>query len=150
MNIRPYQEKDKEYIINLSTRFNEIHFMEHRDYEVMNQKQLELAKKSVSTIESDIFVAENNKEFLGYLEVTEDRDYFTHESIAYISAIAVTPLGEGKGIGKMLMEKAENWCLDKGCKQLVLDVFKANENALKFYKHLGYEEEIVKMVKTLK
>lgn len=149
MYMRPFQEKDKDSIINLSDRFSDIPFMEYRNREDMEQKQLELAKSSVSSSSSDIFVAEQDDKFLGYIELTEERDYFTNVRIAYISAIAVTSAGEGKGIGKMLMSKAEKWCLDKGCKHLVLDVFKANDNAINFYKYLGYEEEIVKMVKTL-
>ena len=143
MHIRPYQDKDKDSIIRLSNRFSQIQFMEYRN------QQLELAKNAVSSSTSDIFVVEHNGEVRGYIELTKDRDYFTNDVVAYISAIAVTSVGEGKGIGKMLMAKAEKWCLDKGCKQLVLDVFKANENAINFYKYLGYEEEIVKMVKTL-
>ncbi|MBP1969783.1 ribosomal protein S18 acetylase RimI-like enzyme [Virgibacillus natechei] len=115
----------------------------------MEQKQLALSTNSVSSSESDIFVVEYDGEFLGYIELNEGRDYFTSDMVVYISAIAVTSTGEGKGKGKMLMDKAEKWCLDKGCKQLVLDVFKANDNAINFYKHLGYEEEIVKMVKIL-
>ena len=94
-------------------------------------------------------MVEHDSEFLGYIELTEDRDYFTNDRVAYISAIAVTSAGEDKGIGKVLMGKAEKWCLEKGCKQIVLDVFKANDNAIHFYRHLGYEEEIVKMVKTI-
>ncbi|MFD1386349.1 GNAT family N-acetyltransferase [Oceanobacillus oncorhynchi subsp. oncorhynchi] len=150
MHIRPYHEKDKESIINLSTRFNDIPLMDYRNREIMEQKQLELAENSIESSESDIFVVENDGDFLGYIELIEDKDYFTNNAVAYISAIAVTNLGEGKGVGKMLMEKAEEWCLDKQCTQVMLDVFRANDNAINFYKHLGYEEEIVKMVKTPK
>lgn len=74
----------------------------------------------------------------------EEKDYFTHKSVGYISAVAVVPTGEGKGVGKKLMEKAEEWCLDKGYTELVLDVFRSNVHAISCYKHLGYKEEIVK------
>jgi len=40
MNIRPYQEKDKESIISLSNRFSNIQFMEYRNRANMEQKQL--------------------------------------------------------------------------------------------------------------
>lgn len=149
MKIRPYQEKDKDHIINLSYRFNDIPLMEYRNREDMKEKQIELAINAVTSSTSDIFVVEDRDVFQGYIELTSDRDYFTNERVAYISAIAVTSAGEGKGIGKMLMVKAEEWCLAKGCKQLALDVFKANKHAISFYRHLGFEEEIVKMVKTL-
>ncbi|SEN93827.1 Ribosomal protein S18 acetylase RimI [Amphibacillus marinus] len=150
MTIRPYQEKDNDKIIKLADRFSAIPFMTHRNQEDMEQKQLELAKKAISSRSSDIFVAEENDNFLGYIELTEVSDYFTTDSVAYISAIAVTHAGEGKGIGKQLMEKADQWCLAKGCKYLALDVFTANEQAINFYNHLGYQAEIVKMVKSPK
>ncbi|WP_059106203.1 GNAT family N-acetyltransferase [Shouchella shacheensis] len=147
MYIRPYQEKDKERIISLSERFSDIEFMDYRNQEAIERKQIELAKDAVSVNASNLFVAEQDNEFLGYIELTEDKDYFTNERVAYISAIAVTSAGEGKGTGKLLMSKAETWCLEQSCKQLVLDVFKANAHAICFYEHLGFEEEIVKMVK---
>ncbi|GAJ97737.1 ribosomal-protein-alanine acetyltransferase [Geomicrobium sp. JCM 19055] len=110
---------------------------------------MELAESSVKNA-SNIYVAEQEQQFLGYIELAEQRDFFTNESVAYISAIAVTPEAQGSGVGKQLMKKAEQWCIERGLSQLVLDVFKANEGAVQFYKRLGFEEEVVKMVKSLK
>lgn len=150
MIIRDFQEKDSKHILNLSSRFNEAELMEYRNHEVMNKKQIELAEKSILNNKSNIFVVEHEEEFLGYLEMTKENDYFTNKPIGYISAIAVTSSSEGKGVGKLLMKKAETWCAENQCTELVLDVFKANQNAIMFYRHLGFEEEIVKMVKILK
>ncbi len=52
-------------------------------------------------------------------------------------------------VAKRLMTKAEEWAKEKGYKQLILNVFHNNELAVNVYKHLGYEIEVVKMVKVL-
>lgn len=147
MLIRQMENKDKKKIISLAERFSDIVFMEYRDIEKMKRKQTELAQASVEADDSTIFVAEQDGIFLGYIELKEEIDFFTTEKTAYISAVAVASSGEGKGVGKQLMHRAEQWSREKGLKQLVLNVFKANQRAIDIYRHLGYEEEIVKMVK---
>ncbi|GAK08098.1 GNAT family N-acetyltransferase [Geomicrobium sp. JCM 19038] len=149
MNIRPYKQADQEKIKALAERFLEFELLPHRDSEQMYEKQIELTEAAFKNA-SNLFIAEQDQQFLGYIELAEQRDFFTNESVAYISAIAVTPEGQGSGVGKQLMKKAEEWCIERGNSQLVLDVFKANEGAVQFYKHLGFDEEIVKMVKSLK
>lgn len=81
--------------------------MPHRDSEQMYEKQMELAESSVKNA-SNIYVAEQEQQFLGYIELAEQRDFFTNESVAYISAIAVTPEAQGSGVGKQLMKKKQN------------------------------------------
>ncbi|MBM7630931.1 GNAT family N-acetyltransferase [Geomicrobium sediminis] len=149
MNIRPYKQADQDKIKALAERFLEFELLPYRDHKRMYEKQMELAESSVKNA-SNIYVAEQGQQFLGYIELAEQRDFFTNESVAYISAIAVTPKAQGSGAGKQLMKKAEQWCSERGHSQLVLDVFKANEGAVQFYKRLGFEEEVVKMVKSLK
>ncbi|MDQ0167136.1 ribosomal protein S18 acetylase RimI-like enzyme [Bacillus horti] len=140
---------DKNQILQLAARFSDLEFMSYRDQEKMNKKQMDLAKEAVERNCSNIFVAEEDGEFIGYIELTEQTDYFTGEKQGYVSAIAVLPQGEGKGIGKKLMQKAEEWTAEKGIQVLVLDVFQKNERAIKLYEKLGYQQEIVKMTKVL-
>ncbi|ERJ12776.1 GNAT family N-acetyltransferase [Haloplasma contractile] len=152
LNIRKMKDQDVAFIIDLSTRFNEFEMMNWRDHEKMKQAQLEMAKEAVakSDSDSDMYVVEDeSKTPLGYLHMTKQIDYFTDEHKGYISSIVVSKAGEGKGIGKKLMKKAEQWSKEKGYKQLVLNVFSKNERAVEFYKKLDYESEIIKMVKEL-
>ncbi|MDQ0900758.1 GNAT family N-acetyltransferase [Paenibacillus sp. V4I7] len=99
---------------------------------------------------TEIFVAEEETgELLGFLEVKPHKDNLSGIEQGYIVAIAVSPQGEGKGVGKALMTKAEEWSSQKGYRQLILNVFIKNDRAVNFYKHLNYEIEVVKMVKEL-
>ncbi|MEK5428739.1 GNAT family N-acetyltransferase [Cytobacillus sp. FSL R7-0680] len=149
MNIRSYNQQDKQRILQLSSRLSEISFLEHRDSEQMQQKQLEMAQASIDENSDNIFVAEEEGVFLGYIECKGEEDYFSKEKLAYISAIAITAEGEGKGVGKQLMRFAETWAHERGIKVLVLDVFSENQRAVQFYEHIGYSQEIVKMTKVI-
>ena len=149
MIIREFNEKDKWHIVELSKRLSDINFMNYRDQDRMNEKQIELADVAIETNSANIFVAEENGEFLGFIELAVQNDYFTGEKQGYISSIAVLPEGEGKGIGKKLMKKAEEWASKQGLKVIVLEVFKSNQRAVSFYELLGYQQEIVKMTKEL-
>ena len=149
MKIRNFEKKDITKILELSSRFNEVDFLGYRDAEIMDKKQFELSQKSIETNSSNIFVADLNGDFLGYLEMSKEEDYFTQKDVAYIEAIAVSSDAEGQGVGKLLLKKAEDWCVKNNCSELVLDVFSTNAKAIRFYKNAGFEEEVKKMVKTV-
>lgn len=149
MNIRSYNHKDKQHILQLSARLSDIPFLEHRHPEQMQQKQLEMAQASIDENSDNIFVADEEGVFLGYIECRIEEDYFSKEKQVYISAIVVTPEGEGKGVGRQLMRFAETWAKEKGIKVLVLEVFSENQRAVQFYEHIGYLQEIVKMTKVI-
>ncbi|WP_258084883.1 GNAT family N-acetyltransferase [Thermococcus thermotolerans] len=59
----------------------------------------------------------------------------------YVSNIAVYPDFRGKGIGKALMLEAERLALKCGAERIVLDVEQGNEEAIAFYRRLGYSVE---------
>jgi ribosomal protein S18 acetylase RimI-like enzyme len=152
LTIRKMEETDKEFIVGLSTRFTDFDFMAWRDPQVMKDAQLKMAVEAVegNDPDSDIFVVEDEKNNLvGFLHMTKNIDYFTGEAQGYISSIAVSKEGEGRGIARKLMEKAEEWTKSKGYKQLTLNVFAQNERAIKLYEKFNFENEIVKMVKEL-
>ena len=54
-----------------------------------------------------------------------------------------------KGIGRLLMEKIEDYFKQKGCTAAMLEVFFPNKNALRLYGKLGYIERNVWMTKNL-
>jgi ribosomal protein S18 acetylase RimI-like enzyme len=62
---------------------------------------------------------------------------------AYLT-IAVREKYRGKGVGSMLMEKAESYAKEKGVRRMELEVFGKNEKAIELYKKRNYEIEGVK------
>jgi GNAT superfamily N-acetyltransferase len=152
MQIRPYKESDKEFIVSLAIRFTEFNLMSWRDPQQMEEVQFRIARESLDDPSpgTEIFVAEGETgELLGFLEVKPHTDFLSGLEQGNIVAIAVSPQGEGKGVGKRLMEKAEDWAHQKGYRQIILNVFAKNDRAVNFYKHLNYEAEVLKMVKEI-
>ena len=149
MIIRSYRENDKDFILKMSKRFTDFDLISYRNFYKHQEKQKEMAEYSVTHNFENIYIAEDEKGYLGYIELKEYTDYFTNEKQGYVHSIAVEKNVEGKGIGKKLMEKAENWSLQKGYEKLVLQLFMSNERAFKFYKSLDFEEDIVFLVKKL-
>jgi len=67
-----------------------------------------------------------------YLELRGDR--------GYLGLLGVDPPRQGIGLGRKLMEAAENYFREAGCYAVDLRVISAREPLPAFYRHLGYLE----------
>ncbi len=54
-----------------------------------------------------------------------------------------------KQVGKMLLEKIEEYLKEKGCTRMYIEVFGPNTNAQSFYKKKGYQIRDVMMAKNI-
>lgn len=149
MIIRNYELNDKDFILSLAPRFCSFEFLNFRNNAVMLKKNEEMTVEAIGKNSSNIYIAEKDGHCLGYIELKEWIDYFSREKQGYISALAVSEDFEGMGVGKFLLEKAEEWCKQKGYKELVLQVFSQNKKAIKLYEKSGYKPDCVVMVKEL-
>ena len=97
-----------------------------------------------------IFVAEDeNHAFLGYLWIGEGSNMMTGLKHGYIYDIFVKEEFRGKGIGKILLEKAESYCREKGYSRILLMVSVNNETATRLYSKMGFKAEQTYMAKVL-
>jgi ribosomal protein S18 acetylase RimI-like enzyme len=97
-----------------------------------------------------LFIAEDEDGHpLGFIHLQTGTDYYYHEKHGYISNIIVAPGGEGHGIGRLLMEKGEEWARAQGYRWVTLNMFAQNARAREVYKRLGYGEDIMRYVKEL-
>lgn len=71
--------------------------------------------------------------------IMTDTDSFAGDSL-YVAQIAVDPDFQGHGIGRKLMQKAEQLALKKGFNAVALHVRKDNDKAIGLYKSLGYKK----------
>ncbi len=82
--------------------------------------------------ESDILLAEKDGQLLGTCMVGHDG----HRGAIYY--LAVTPNQQGAGLGKAIMQAAEDYLLAKGVWKINLFVRQGNEKVHQFYGGLGY------------
>jgi len=150
IRVRPYDSADREFILSLAPRLA-IGIAPWRD----PQKMIVTAQGWITgSIEqhgkkSVVIVAEDEHgERLGFATVSHST-HFTGEGQAYIGELATNETAEGRGVGKALAQACEQWARDQGYRFLSLATGAANERALGFYRHMGYQDEDVTLVKLL-
>ncbi|WP_243300514.1 GNAT family N-acetyltransferase [Bacillus litorisediminis] len=102
-----------------------------------NLKQLE---KELSNISSQFFFVYFNNEVAGYLKVnTNDAqsEEMGDESLE-IERIYIKSEFQKHGLGKCLLNKAMEIAMERNQKKIWLGVWEKNENAIAFYKKMGF------------
>lgn len=102
-----------------------------------NLKQLE---KELSNISSQFFFVYFNNEVAGYLKVnTNDAqsEEMGDESLE-IERIYIKNKFQKHGFGKYLLNKAMEIAMERNTKKIWLGVWEKNENAIAFYKKMGF------------
>ena len=152
IRIRLASLRDKDFILSLVPRLVEFGPPTWRDVPQMITTDIQVLSEKLINQSSDIaiFIAEDKKGTpLGFVHLQTGSDYYNHEKHGHVANIIVAAEGEGRGIGRRLMEKAEEWARAQGYRWLTLSVFAQNLRAREVYKRLGYGEDIIKYVKEL-
>ena len=96
-----------------------------------------------------LFVAESLDKILGFIFLELRNDFFNNDRVVHVCVLAVDEGATGKGVGSTLMKFAESYAQQNDVGQMTLNVFKANLGAQTLYKKLGYQEEIISMIKKI-
>ena len=150
IHTRVYDPADRELILSLAPRLA-VGIPLWRD----PQKMIATAQGWITgSIEQHggktfIFVAEDELgERLGFATVSHST-HFTGERQAYIGELATSEAAEGRGAGKVLAQACGRWAREQGYRILSLTTGAANERALGFYRHIGFLDEDVTLVRLL-
>jgi ribosomal protein S18 acetylase RimI-like enzyme len=120
------------------------------DREKWSRHMVEVFENFAKRKNSKIFIAEDESHaFLGYLFVGESFDTMTGATHGFIYDIFVAEEYRGKGIGKILIEKAETYCREKGYPRILLMVSAENQPAIRLYTKTGFKTEHMHMGKEL-
>jgi RimJ/RimL family protein N-acetyltransferase len=86
-----------------------------------------------------VFVAEDNGSIVGRLSVARD----VHPASGHVADLGLMVARDHRrrGVGRALMEAAEEWARRVGVRKLELHVFPHNTPAIALYEKLGYERE---------
>lgn len=155
MLIREARDNDLDVIIALATEMVLHSVSPYRA--VPSQQICQYRHEDMQTLrdiyaaeQSGVFVAEIDGQLVGHLiVVVQQRDSSTGMAQAWIYDVSVKAGYWGRGIGQALMHKAEEFAKLHGMRAIGLGVTLSNQRALEFYRHQGYLEERVQMVKNL-
>ena len=93
---------------------------------------------------SHLIVAVANKELVGsgYLKIEDSNHYHKNPKHGYIF---VKPAFRGQRISNLILESLKKWGEKKDLKELRLDVYSKNTDALKSYNRFGFTKGLVNM-----
>lgn len=88
----------------------------------------------------DIFVAENEDEIIGCVQALIDVR-LAEGRVGEIVSLVVLEIYRGKGIGKDLVRRAEEFLLSSNCQTIRIRANKKRVKAHQFYQSQGYKEK---------
>ena len=101
-----------------------------------------------------LFVSEGGEKLVGFVHAilrdTPAFPIFVHRCYAVVEGIVVKSGFQNHGIGKILMDKMQEWATAKGATSIELNVYEFNVTAISFYERLGYQTFSRKMSKEIK
>ncbi|WP_165585112.1 GNAT family N-acetyltransferase [Chryseobacterium sp. FH2] len=109
----------------LDKNFGETKFRELYDMWIINSLNKKFAVKT--------FYLEEGEKAIGFVTVQK------YDTLGKIGLIATHPQFQGKGFGKKLLNKAEQFCIESGITHLEIPTQKENIQACSFYKKQGYD-----------
>jgi aminoglycoside 6'-N-acetyltransferase I len=147
MVIREATEKDitrwSEMRTALWPETNNSHLAEIKEY---------FSGKSIDIVQ--VYIAEVASVTIGFMElnIRNFAEDSRHPKVPYVEAWYVKPKYQGRGYGKQLMQKAEQWAISQGYSELASDTEINNHRSISMHKHLGFMESarIVCFLKRLK
>jgi len=150
--IRCFEERDRAFIFELSPRLAEVAKLKWHTDSAMQKMQDDYITEMIDqqSVPQTILVAEKDDASLGFIHACEHKDGISGERCGTVTLLAVSPIAQGMGIGKLLMKEAETWAIKQDYRLLHLEVFANNDNARGFYQNLGFEAEMLHMIKPLK
>lgn len=128
--IREYQSEDYTQLIELLNK-------------VYNSEidQITLENKYLSDYRSILIATDNDNNVLGCTFTEIQEDFVRPNRILYVTYVAVDEKYRKNGIGRMLMNEAENFCKRYECSAIELTSANFRVEAHSFYESLGFTKK---------
>jgi ribosomal protein S18 acetylase RimI-like enzyme len=98
-------------------------------------------QQSIAKPDAVTFVAEQSGQVIAFITVslvTESNPLLQSVLVARIGSVCVSAQFRRHGIGRSLMARTEQWAHERGARDIRLNVWAFNAEALRFYEGLGY------------
>lgn len=135
MNIREANEDDIAHWSEMRSALwpdsEDNHIAEITDY---------FAGTSIDIVQT--YMAEQDGNIVGFMElnIRNFAEGSRSPKLPYVEAWYIKPEFQGKGYGKTLMQRAEEWALSRGYSELASDTEVDNERSIAMHSHLGFRE----------
>ena len=149
MVIRTANLMDIDKILFLEEQVLKMHSKSRPDWIGKNPLTYDYIKSIVEGNNGKIFVAELENQIIGhcivFIREIKNHHLFHDMTNIEIDDLCVDEKYRKKGIGKKLFEEVKNFAKDNDAKFIELMVWEFNQNAKKFYEHLGMKTRINRM-----
>ena len=151
ITIRAATPADRAFILSLADRLADFDRPSWRTADEIAEGDRRALSRQLDAPSDDngLFVAWLDERRAGCLLMWTLEDYFSGARHAHISVIAVRREAEGRGVGRALMEHAEQWARDRGHTRVTLSVFESNRRAQQLYERAGFQVEMRRYAKEL-
>jgi RimJ/RimL family protein N-acetyltransferase len=142
MEIRQVRLNDAENFVRVIKQVeNEAHYMlfEAGERNISIDKQTKIIESILKEDNSTIFIAEEEKEIVGYLMVFGGKAK-RNKHASYL-VVGIVQSHRGKGLGTKLFMALNKWAINHKIHRLELTVVTQNEAGLGLYKKMGFEIE---------
>jgi ribosomal protein S18 acetylase RimI-like enzyme len=123
-----------------------------REPAAMTSTDLDVIAKALASQSDDpvIYVTEREGVIVGFIHLCSLEDYYRRRDHGHVADIVVAEGEEGQGIATALMTQAEEWCRAQGYDWLSLSVFEQNDRAERLYRKLGFQRDVIRLLKPLR
>ncbi|MGR9047197.1 GNAT family N-acetyltransferase [Halobacillus faecis] len=125
----------------LEDAYGMVPLMDALGYPSSEKQMKNRLQRIISQKQYQTYVYEENGELLGMIGMIFSEAYHTDESHVRVIAFVVLETEQGKGIGRLLMEKAGEWAVTNGAKTIMLNSGNRSERkkAHEIYHSIGFE-----------
>jgi len=147
---------DIESIIALLPRLADFEIPEGREADELwaGDQAMMLAWANAEREDISVFVATANDtngkdSIVGLSAVSWRNDVHSGKSSAHLEVLALDKAVEGQGLGRRLLETAEQHAIENNASSITLHVYAVNGRARKLYEKIGFEVEVIRYNKNL-
>lgn len=126
---------------------SQIHFP-NKDVDSFNRKKMLELIEYLKEEKAIVYGAYDKEKLVGF--IWGYSHVFFDEKRIFINCLVVDKKYEKCGIGKMLINRIEEFAKQNKYDSLDLTVAPFNENAVGFYKHIGFKEERIQMCRKIR
>lgn len=115
----------------------------------IDEKSLKKNLKSLKKTGETPLVAVLDKRLVGMCGIARRIVVHRPAPLGRITILVVAKDAQGQGIGRMLVDAAEQWMREKGCRLVEVTSNDKRTAAHAFYRHMGYERTSIRFAKKL-